>query len=393
MKALLLTIGALAATLSLAVGLSSASAANSSTVTGTKVAVASYGAGQGPRRRPRPHPLPVREGQARQEQLHREVRWVLAAADRRRQAARGSRGEGLPPRNHEARRRASSGHLQPPSALHIRQGHEARPDKRRGSRRLRRRVVRRHSRRSKGRESRRDEQRRRRLPGSGRLRARVLGVTAHARRGPAAGPLLNRALPLAPPIQLGWATRSVRPLDRRERWASTGRALYVVPRLPPTVRVRGKRRDLAVWSGGGVGLEVVDECEGQLERPPVAVEVGGFDLEPVAPRRGAAGCSRCGRDRSGTGRVCRGGFAGARRVDPAESVGREEAFREVDRCVPGAHRPVAAPHAPAQAGRGDGKPIPGRRNRKRRHLVRLGDHVDCTEDRVGGRVFVRCARG
>ena len=41
MKALLLTIGALAATLSLAVGLSSASAANGSTVTGAKVAVAS----------------------------------------------------------------------------------------------------------------------------------------------------------------------------------------------------------------------------------------------------------------------------------------------------------------------------------------------------------------
>ena len=40
MKALLLTIGALAATLSLAVGLSSASAANSSTVTGARVAVA-----------------------------------------------------------------------------------------------------------------------------------------------------------------------------------------------------------------------------------------------------------------------------------------------------------------------------------------------------------------
>ena len=46
MKALLLTIGALAATLSLAVGLSSASAANSSTVTGTKVAVMGTGLGK-----------------------------------------------------------------------------------------------------------------------------------------------------------------------------------------------------------------------------------------------------------------------------------------------------------------------------------------------------------
>ena len=202
MKALLLTIGALAATLSLAVGLSSASAANSSTVTGTKVAVAGTGLGKvlvdG-----RGHTLYLfakdRRGKS---SCTGTVRWVLAAADRRRQAARGSRGEGIPPRNHEAPRRASSGHLQPPSALHIRQGHEARPDKRRGSRRLRRRVVRRHNRRSKGRESRRDQQRRQRLPGSGRLRDRVLGVTAHARRGPSAGPLLNRALPLAPPPHL-----------------------------------------------------------------------------------------------------------------------------------------------------------------------------------------------
>ena len=46
MKALLLTIGALAATFSLAVGLSSASAANSSTVTGTKVAVMGTGLGK-----------------------------------------------------------------------------------------------------------------------------------------------------------------------------------------------------------------------------------------------------------------------------------------------------------------------------------------------------------
>jgi predicted lipoprotein with Yx(FWY)xxD motif len=46
MKALLLTIGALAATLSLAVGLSSASAGNGSTVTGAKVAVAGTGLGK-----------------------------------------------------------------------------------------------------------------------------------------------------------------------------------------------------------------------------------------------------------------------------------------------------------------------------------------------------------
>ena len=212
MKALLLTIGALAATLSLAVGLSSASAANSSTVTGTKVAVAGTGLGK-----------VLVDGRGRTLYLFAKDRrgkssctgkcaGVLAAADRRRQAARGSRGEGIPPRNHEARRRASSDHLQPPSALHIRQGHEAGPDKRRGSRRLRRRVVRRHSRRSKGREGRRDQQRRQRLPGSRRLRAWVLGATGQTRRGPPAGPLLNRAVPLAPPIQLfGWATKSVRP--------------------------------------------------------------------------------------------------------------------------------------------------------------------------------------
>jgi predicted lipoprotein with Yx(FWY)xxD motif len=46
MKALLLTIGALAATFSLVVGLSSASAANGSTATGAKVAVASTGLGK-----------------------------------------------------------------------------------------------------------------------------------------------------------------------------------------------------------------------------------------------------------------------------------------------------------------------------------------------------------
>ena len=199
MKALLLTIGALAAALSLAVGLSSAYAANGSTVTGTKVAVASTRLGNvlvdG-----RGHTLYLfakdRHGKS---SCTGTVRWVLAATDRSRQATRGGRSEGIPPRHHEAPRRAPSGHLQPPSPLHLRQGHEAR--------------ARQTARKStpsapSGTPSQPPEPRSRKptqraaTAAATRQRAatgRVLGVTAHARRGPSAGPLLNRALPLAPP--------------------------------------------------------------------------------------------------------------------------------------------------------------------------------------------------
>src|SRR5439155_14354126 len=47
-----------------------------------------HSAGARPRRRTRPHPLSVREGPERQERMQREVRRLLAAADRRWQAAR-----------------------------------------------------------------------------------------------------------------------------------------------------------------------------------------------------------------------------------------------------------------------------------------------------------------
>ncbi len=100
----------------------------------------------------RGHPLPVRKGQARQERLQREMRQLLAAADRLRQAARERRSKGLPTRNHEAHRRASAGHLQPSPALHLRQGHPEGSDEWRGARCLRCRVVRGLSRRRQGRE-------------------------------------------------------------------------------------------------------------------------------------------------------------------------------------------------------------------------------------------------
>ena len=171
MKALLLTIGALAATFSLAVGLSSASAANSSTVTGAKVAVAGTGLGK-----------VLVDGRGHTLYLFAKDRrgkssctgkcagfWPPLIAAGKPRAAAGAKASLLgTTKRPDGRLQVTYNHH---PALHIRQGHEARPDKRRGSRRLRRRVVRRHSRRSEGRKSRRDEQRRRRLPGSGRLRA------------------------------------------------------------------------------------------------------------------------------------------------------------------------------------------------------------------------------
>ena len=188
MKALLLTIGALAATLSLAVGLSSASAANSSTATGTKVAVAGTGLGK-----------VLVDG--------RGHTLYLFAKDRRGKSSCTGKCAGFwPPLIAAGKPRAAAGAKasllgttkRPDGRLQVTYNHhplytfvkdtKRGTDKRRGSRRLRRRVVRRHSRRSKGRESRRDQQRRQRLPGSGRLRARVLGVTAHARRGPLCRP-------------------------------------------------------------------------------------------------------------------------------------------------------------------------------------------------------------
>jgi predicted lipoprotein with Yx(FWY)xxD motif len=55
---------------------------------------------------------------------------LLAAPDRGRQAARGRRYPGVPARNDQARRRTSTGDLQPPSALHVRQGQAEGPDER-----------------------------------------------------------------------------------------------------------------------------------------------------------------------------------------------------------------------------------------------------------------------
>ena len=88
---------------------------------------------------------------------------------------------------------------------------------------------------------------------------------------------------------------------------------------------------------------------------------GGRRLRPRAgsARRGAGGCSRCGRDRTGRAPAAGPVLPRPRCVDPAEAIRWKEAFRKVDRCVPGAHCPVAASHTPAQASRGDGKPIPG----------------------------------
>ena len=124
---------------------------------------------QGHRRRARPDPLPVREGQARQEFVHRSLRHRMAAADRIGQATRVGRSKGLTARNHKARRRTPAGHLQPPPALHIHQGHQEGPDERPEPRRLRRRMVRRVVRRRQGREE-CDQRDRRQRSGANRLR-------------------------------------------------------------------------------------------------------------------------------------------------------------------------------------------------------------------------------
>ena len=93
-------------------------------------------------------------------------------------------------------------------------------------------------------------------------------------------------------------------------------------------------------------------------------------------RRGSARCSMCARGRSGTARACRRGSAACRARRSAEVLAREQALREVDRRVPGAHRRAAATHAPAHPRRRDRKTVPRRRHLERRQLVRLGDHVD-----------------
>ncbi len=147
-----------------------------------------HSTGAGPRRRARPHPLPVRKGQAGQERLQRQMRRLLAAADRLRQAARDRRSKGLPPRNHEAHRRASAGHLQPSPALHLRQGHPEGSDEWRGARCLRCRVVRGLSRRRQGREG--HQQWRRPIA----RRLRLLGDVARGRNEP--GPLTQIPGPL-----------------------------------------------------------------------------------------------------------------------------------------------------------------------------------------------------
>jgi hypothetical protein len=62
-----------------------------------------------PRQLARTHALPVRKGQEGQERLRRDVRDLLAAPDRGRQAARGRRYPGVPARNDQARPRTSTG--------------------------------------------------------------------------------------------------------------------------------------------------------------------------------------------------------------------------------------------------------------------------------------------
>ncbi len=109
---------------------------------------------------------------------NREMRQLLAAADRLRQAARDSRSEGVPARNDEARRRASAGHLQPSPALHVRQGHAEGSDERRGARCLRRRVVRGIGRRCQGRNDRQQQQQQ---PVAGRRRAAATGTRTAGR--------------------------------------------------------------------------------------------------------------------------------------------------------------------------------------------------------------------
>ena len=125
MKALLLTIGALAATFSLAIGLSSASAANSSTATGIKVAVAGTGLGKvlvdG-----RGHTLYLfaKDSRGKSSCTGKCAGfWPPLIATGKPRAAAGAKAALLG--TSEAPRRATAGHLQPPSALHLRQGHEA----------------------------------------------------------------------------------------------------------------------------------------------------------------------------------------------------------------------------------------------------------------------------
>ena len=130
MRGLVLTIAGLAAASSLAVGLNSASASSNAASAATEGRCRKLRAGPDPRRRARPYPLSVREGQAREEHLHRPVRRLLAAADRIRQTARGRRRESVPARHHQAAGRTTAGHLPPPPALHVRQGQEQGPDER-----------------------------------------------------------------------------------------------------------------------------------------------------------------------------------------------------------------------------------------------------------------------
>ena len=193
MKALLLTIAALTAALSLAVGLGSASAANGSTATGTKVAVASSRLGNvlvdG-----RGHTLYLFAKDSRGKSSctgQCAGFWPPLIAAGKPRAAAGAKASLLG--TTQAPRRAPAGHLQPPSPLHLRQGHEEGADKRRGTQRLRRRVVRRLS----------QPERRSKRPtqpaatAATRQRAATGRATRshrHTRRGPPrrSGPLLTR---------------------------------------------------------------------------------------------------------------------------------------------------------------------------------------------------------
>ena len=201
MKDLLLTIGALAATLSLAVGLSSASAANSSTVTGTKVAVAGSGLGR-----------VLVDGRGRTLYLFEKDRhgkssctgtcagfWPPLIASGKPLAAAGAKASLLgTTKRADGRLQVTYNHH--PLYTFVKDTRKGQTNGEEvdafGAEWY---AVSTAGAKVEKADATSSEQR---LPASGRLRDRVLGVTAHTRRGPSAGPLLNRALPLAPPPHL-----------------------------------------------------------------------------------------------------------------------------------------------------------------------------------------------
>ena len=153
MKALLLIVGGLAAALSLAVGLNGALAANQSAGAGVKVAVASSGLGR-----------ILVDGRGRTLYLFQKdkrgqsacvgqctVFWPPLIASGKPLATAGAKASLL---GTTKRGRTPAGHVQPPPALPVQQGHGQGSDERRGDQHLRRHVVRSLVRWSQGREER-----------------------------------------------------------------------------------------------------------------------------------------------------------------------------------------------------------------------------------------------